>query len=102
MAVDPRTPVVVGVGQTLRRLERAAEATEPLDMMVDALRVAADDSGVGSKLLERTDSIRTIETLSWRYVNPAALIAERMGASPRDLVRSTTGGNSPQMVLNDT
>jgi acetyl-CoA C-acetyltransferase len=102
MALDPRTPVIVGVGQTLRRLHDAAGAGEPVDMMVDALRVAADDSGAGSVLLERADSVRVIEVLSWRYPNPAVLIAERVGASPRQLVKSTTGGNSPQMVLNDT
>ena len=101
MALDPRTPVVVGVGQTLRRLESAAGASEPMEMMVDALRVAADDSGAGAPLLARANSIRVIEILSWRYPNPGALIAERVGASPRELVKSTTGGNSPQMVLND-
>lgn len=101
MALDPRTPVIVGVGQNLRRLETAEGATEPVAMMVDALRLAAEDSGAGAKVLERADSIRTIEALSWRYVNPAALIAEHVGASPREEVRSTTGGNSPQMVLND-
>jgi acetyl-CoA C-acetyltransferase len=101
MPVDPRTPVVVGVGQTLRRLESPAGATEPMAMMVDALRLAADDSGAGGTLLSRADSIRVIEVLSWRYVDPAALIAERVGASPRQRVKSTTGGNSPQQVLND-
>jgi acetyl-CoA C-acetyltransferase len=101
MATDSRTPVVVGVGQTLRRLESPAGAPEPLDMMVDALRVAADDSGAGSRLLEAAQSVRVIEALSWRYVNPALLVAERVGASPRDLVKTSTGGNSPQMVVND-
>src|SRR5687767_2855527 len=101
MALDPRTPVIVGVGQTLRRLESPAGASEPVDMMVEALRVAADDSGAGAALLARADSVRVIEVLSWRYANPALLVAERVGASPRQLVKSTTGGNSPQLVLND-
>ncbi|MEY2566926.1 MAG: acetyl-CoA C-acetyltransferase [Actinomycetota bacterium] len=101
MPVDPRTPVVVGVGQTLRRLESAAGASEPADMVVEALRLAAEDSGAGSALLERADSVRVIEILSWRYPNPAALIAERVAASPREQAKSSTGGNSPQMVLND-
>ena len=101
MPLDPRTPVIVGVGQTLRRLESPAGASEPVEMMVDALRMAADDSGAGAALLARADSVRVIEVLSWRYANPALLVAERVGASPRQLVKSTTGGNSPQMVLND-
>jgi acetyl-CoA C-acetyltransferase len=101
MAIDPRTPVVVGAGQTLRRLESAAGAAEPVDMMVDALRAAADDSGAGNRVLEKADSVRVVEALSWRYANPALLIAERVGASPRQLVKTSTGGNSPQMVVND-
>jgi acetyl-CoA C-acetyltransferase len=101
MALDPRTPVIIGVGQTLRRLDSAVGASEPVDMMAEALRVAADDSGAGAALLERADSVRVIEILSWRYSNPATLVADRVGASPRQLVKSTTGGNSPQMVLND-
>lgn len=93
--------MIVGAGQTLRRPERATDTTEPADMMVDALRLAADDSGAGAKVLQRADSVRVIEILSWRYPNASALVAERVGASPRQLMRSATGGNSPQLVLND-
>jgi len=78
-----------------------AGAPEPVDMMVEALRLAAGDSGAGNHLLEAADSVRVVEILSWRYVNPAQLIAERVGASPRQLVKTSTGGNSPQMAVND-
>ena len=102
MALDPRTPVVVGVAQTLRRPEEPATATAPVDMMADALRLAADDSGVGAALLHRADSVRIAAVLSWRYTDPGALVAARLGISPRQTVVTTTGGNSPQMLLNDT
>lgn len=69
--------------------------------MIDALRAAAEDSGTGDALLRRADSIRVIESMSWRYRNPARLIAERLGASPRELVKTTVGGNSPQSALNE-
>src|SRR5947209_18752574 len=100
MTLDPRTPVVVGVAQTLRRPD-PAEATDPVDMMIEALRLAADDSG-GAGLLERADSVRAAAVLSWRYTDPGAMVAERLGISPRQTVVTTTGGNSPQMLLNDT
>jgi acetyl-CoA C-acetyltransferase len=100
MALDPRTPVVVGVAQTLRRPD-PAEATDPVDMMVEALRLAADDSG-GDGLLEKADSVRVAAVLSWRYTDPGAIVATRLGISPRQTVVTTTGGNSPQMLLNDT
>jgi acetyl-CoA C-acetyltransferase len=102
MALDPRTPVIVGVAQTLRRPEDPAATTPPVDMMADALRLAADDSGAGAGLLDRADSVRAAAVLSWRYSDPAALVAERLGISPRETVVTTTGGNSPQMLLNDT
>jgi acetyl-CoA C-acetyltransferase len=100
MALDPRTPVVVGVAQTLRRPE-PAEATDPVDMMVEALRLAADDSGAPG-VLEKADSVRAAAVLSWRYTDPGAIVATRLGISPKETVVTTTGGNSPQMLLNDT
>ncbi|MBV8160272.1 MAG: acetyl-CoA acetyltransferase, partial [Acidimicrobiia bacterium] len=64
MALDPRTPVIVGVAQTLRRPEDPATATAPVDMMAAALRLAADDSGAGGSLLDRADSLRAVAVLS--------------------------------------
>ena len=104
MPLDPRLPVVVGVGQLVRRPrpEDVPSLAEPADMMVEALRLAAADSGAGDALLQRADSIRIVDLLSWRYANPAALVAERIGASPRETLRTTTGGNTPQALVNDT
>ena len=102
MALDPRTPVIVGVAQSLRRPEDPAATGPPDEMMADVARLAADDSGAGSALLERVDSIRVPSVLSWRYTDPGSLVADRLGISPRDTVVTTAGGNSPQMLLNDT
>ena len=101
MPLDPRTPVIVGAGQMLRKLESAVSASEPVDMMVAAARAAAADSGSGDALLARADSVRTVELLSWRYENAALLLAERLGASPRQTMKAVTGGNSPQALVND-
>ena len=46
MALDPRTPIVVGVGQVTTPPDAgvdAAERPEPLELMTAALRVAAED-----------------------------------------------------------
>ncbi|MBV9040554.1 MAG: acetyl-CoA acetyltransferase [Acidimicrobiia bacterium] len=102
MAIDPRTPVVVGVAQTLRRPEDPATSTSPVDMMADVLRLAADDAGPGSSLLARADSVRIVSMLSWRYSDPGSMVAARLGASPRQTVVTTAGGNSPQALLNNT
>jgi len=104
MPLDPRLPVVVGVGQLKRHPEPAdiPSLAEPVDMMVAALRMAAADSGAGDALLAKADSVRIVELVSWKYANPGALVAERIGASPRQTMRTTTGGNSPQLLVNDT
>ena len=100
--VDPRTPVIVGVGQTLRRPDDPATATEPVAMMVEALERAGADAAAARPLLRAADSVRVPAVLSWRYSDPGRLVAERVGASPRETIVTTTGGNSPQMLVNHT
>lgn len=104
MTIDPRTPVIVGVAQSLRKPAAGdvAAMSEPADMIADALRRAGEDSGTSDRLLAAADSVRIVDFLSWNYANAAALVAERVGASPRETVQTSTGGNSPQMLLNDT
>src|SRR5207244_13601215 len=48
------------------------------------------------------DCGRVPAVLSWRYSDPGRLVAERVGASPRETIVTTTGGNSPQMLVNHT
>jgi acetyl-CoA C-acetyltransferase len=113
MALDPRTPVVVGVGQVTvdpdPDVEPAARP-EPLDLMVRALRAAAEDcDGVaegaaarsGDALISRAESIRVVVPLGWRSLNPALLVAERLGTLPAELMLSAIGGNTPQAMMHD-
>lgn len=100
MRLDPRTPVIVGVAQTLRRVAPTA-ATEPVDLMVEALEGAAADSGAGSALLARADSIAVPRVVSWRYRDAGALVAERLGIGPAETVYCSDGGNTPQRLVND-
>jgi acetyl-CoA C-acetyltransferase len=100
MALDPRTPVLVGVGQWSNRVDRGEPAAEPVDMMAEALRRAAADSGATGDVLAGADAIRVVSVLSRRYRNPARLVAERIGARPRDEALSPIGGNEPQALVN--
>jgi acetyl-CoA C-acetyltransferase len=102
MQPDPRLPVVVGVAQLTRRPQSAATATEPLEMMAEVIAGAAADAGPGQALLDRVQSVRVIDTLAWRYPNPGALLGQRLHMPVRDSVKVATGGNSPQMAVNDT
>jgi acetyl-CoA C-acetyltransferase len=94
--------VIVGAGQVVQR-PGEGEALDPIELTLEALRRAAADSGAGERLLLRADSIRHVATLSWPYRDEAALIAEALGASPRETVRTCAfGGDSPQRLLGDS
>jgi acetyl-CoA C-acetyltransferase len=102
MTLDPRTPVIVGAGQVLSR-DRGEARSEPATLIAEALRSAAADSGAGERLLRRADSVRCVPVLCWHYPDAAALIAEELGASPRETVQSSpVGGDGPQVLINDT
>ncbi|MGH9228476.1 MAG: acetyl-CoA acetyltransferase [Acidimicrobiales bacterium] len=99
MALDPRTPVLVGGGQWTNRVDRGDPAVEPADMMAEALRRAAGDSGAGALALVGADAVRVSRSLSRHYRNPARLVAERLGAAPRDEAVTPIGGNEPQGLV---
>ena len=97
MTIDPRTPVVVGVGQVTQRTADPMTSLEPIDLLADAARIAiADAGGTGLTL----DTIAAVEIMSWRYPDPAAVLGRRLGIEPGTTVVSATGGNSPQMMVN--
>jgi acetyl-CoA C-acetyltransferase len=105
VALDPRTPVLVGVGQVTVRPEANValeDRPEPVALMADALRAAADDagSGAGSRLFAAAQSIRVMLPLSWSYVNPGLLVAQQLGVTPRQHALTVVGGNNPQTVVN--
>jgi acetyl-CoA C-acetyltransferase len=100
MALDPRTPVLVGAGQWSNRVDRGDRPVEPADLMAEALRRAAVDSGAARDPLLGADAIRVVSVFSRRYRNAARLVAERIGASPRDEALSPIGGNEPQVLVN--
>lgn len=98
-SLDPRTPVLVGAGQWSNRVDRGEPAVEPVDMMAEALRRAAADSGASADPLVKADAVRVVSTFSRRYRNAARLVADRIGASPRDEAISPIGGNEPQALV---
>ena len=96
--MNDRTPVLVGIAQVLQRVDEPARAKQPLELMIDAVRLAADDSGAPG-LLDKTSSIRVIKGI-WGYRNPALAIAEGLGSSGVETGVSVLGGNYVQMVFN--
>jgi len=84
-----------------QRVDRGAEPREPVDLMVEALRRAEADAGA-TGVLARADSVRVSRLLSWRYLDPGALVAERVGASVHETIYTVMGGNYVQTLVNMT
>jgi acetyl-CoA C-acetyltransferase len=117
MSLDPRTPVVVGVGQVVVRPDPAtdpSERPEPVALMAGALLDAAEDcdgaapggdAGAGRALLHRAGSLRVVSPLGWHTRNPALQVAGRLGLDqgdePAELMLTAVGGNTPQALMHD-
>ena len=71
---------------------------DPATLMSEAIRLAVADAGLAS--LGHVDSVRVVSLLSWRYGNPALVVAERCGLTTDEHAVSTNGGNSPQSLVN--
>src|SRR5262245_6792565 len=93
VTLAPRTPVLVGSGQYLQREVSLDDALHPTAMMCIAIEQAAADAGLSG--VPAPDAIRVVGLLSWRYGNPAQVVADQLGLSPNELAVSTMGGNSP-------
>lgn len=100
MALDPRTPVLVGVGQVAQRAAGLEDAREPVQLMADAAEAAAADAKLTG--VPQPDSVRAVALLSWRYRDPARFVAERLGLAPTHTAHTAYSGNSPQKLLNLT
>ncbi|GAC1600070.1 MAG: acetyl-CoA acetyltransferase [Acidimicrobiales bacterium] len=99
MAIDPRTPVLVGVGQLTRRATSADDVWTPVQLIAEAARRA--DSDAGGALLAQTDSVQVVDVMVWRPRNPAQALADELGIEPRTTVKSVVGGNGPQQLVNE-
>jgi len=97
-------PVLVGGGQTIDRVgDRAgdpASGREPLALMEEAARRAAEDAGSDGRLLGALDTIAVVNIISWDYGDAPGILAERLGCHPARTIYTTLGGNTPQTLLN--
>ena len=94
--IDPRTPILVGVGQVDHGGD---DAPEPVELLARAADAAVVDTG-SQRIRAALQSVQVVRIVSWRYRNPAALVAQRIGSTPRHTVATTHGGQTPQALVN--
>ncbi|MFN8641320.1 MAG: hypothetical protein U0802_06550 [Candidatus Binatia bacterium] len=88
-SLDPRTPVIVGIGFHLERDDDPSRCAEPYQLMVRAVRAAAADAG-DATLPARLESIAVPQGM-WQYRNPGRLIAAELGCPSAQSVISDLG-----------
>jgi len=94
-----RIPVLVGIAQINQRSDEPGDYVEPLDMMSQAIHLAAEDSG-HTEILKLAEAIYVIKGL-WSYKDPARAIAREIGAEGATTIGTAYGGNMVQSCIND-
>lgn len=97
MTLDGRTPVLIGCGEAILRPGTTTGA-HPVGLMADAVRAATADANLSS--VPRPDAVAVVALLSWRYDNPALVLATELGIEPRATFLTAHGGNAPQSLVN--
>lgn len=98
MAVDPRLPVLVGVGFASQRVDDPTRGTHVLELMARAARAAGDDTGAPGILaaVERM----LVPRGTWSHRAPGRYVASRIGADRAHPVRAELGVPQ-QSLIND-
>jgi acetyl-CoA C-acetyltransferase len=113
LSLDPRTPVVVGVGQASERLGTPGyQGRSPVDLAADAARAALADSGADpaavAAAIDTVAGIRQFENSFPRARAPLGRsdnyprsVAGRIAATPARAVLEVSGGQAPQHLVNE-
>ena len=92
--IDDRTPVMVGAAQWCGdRHPDPSKLASPIGVLEDVARRAAEDAGAPD-LLRDLDAVLVTALHAWGDTDPVTTLANRLGASPRKVVLTDTGGET--------
>ncbi|WP_258081036.1 acetyl-CoA acetyltransferase [Nocardia nova] len=112
-ALDPRTPVLVGVGQSSERLgDPQYRGRSAVDLAADAARAALADTAADvvavSAAIDTVAGVRQFEISTpgaraplGKSDNYPRSVAGRVGAAPRRAILEVSGGQSPQHLITE-
>jgi acetyl-CoA C-acetyltransferase len=113
MSADPRTPVLIGVGQVVNRWDGAdaAQAPTPASLRLAAAQAALADTGAAERVAGVLDVVAVVrtnvdsvagQTLPFpSESNPPGALAADLGLSVRRAIYSGVGGHYPQALVNE-
>ncbi|SBS79090.1 Enoyl-CoA hydratase/carnithine racemase [uncultured Mycobacterium sp.] len=111
--IDPRTPVIIGVGQAAERVDQPDyQGLSPIDLAVRAALAAAADTGKPDRsIIALIDTVAATRQFEDSLPGaPAPLgkstkfplsVAHRLGVRPRRAVLEVAGGQSPQHLVTE-
>ncbi|TPE60053.1 acetyl-CoA acetyltransferase [Sandaracinobacter neustonicus] len=107
MSIDPRTPVLVGIAQSVDRTSEPGQGLSPQEMMAAVSRAAIADAG-GQGIAGAIDCVTVVRLFQdsgfgapfGKQNNLPWAVASRIGATPKRSLYGPVGGNSPQMLVN--
>ncbi|MEB3980260.1 acetyl-CoA acetyltransferase [Mycobacterium sp. 663a-19] len=112
MTLDPRTPVVVGVGQAAERIDDAYyRAMSGVELATAAVRAALDDCGADvAKVAATIDTVAGVrqfeisgpaQPVLGKSNNYPRSVANRIGADPARAILEVVGGQGPQHLITE-
>jgi acetyl-CoA C-acetyltransferase len=110
--VDPRTPVLVGVGQFTERIDDADyRGMSAVDLATEAARAALADTGANAaNVAKAVDTVFGLRQFEISGPMPAAFgksnnyprsVMNRLGGDPARVVLEPVGGQSPQKLVTE-
>ena len=111
MNIAPSTPVIIGVGQSVDRIDSSSyKAWSAPDLAAAASAAAISDSQATGDILRGIEMIATTRTFEDSRPQPAFFgkssnfprsITKRLGINPPHAVWGKAGGNTPQDLVNE-
>src|SRR5947199_7960182 len=111
MVVDPRTPVIVGVGQSAENIgDSSYRGMSAVELATAAAQAALSDTGVDTAVARAIDTVAGIRQFEISGRTPAPLgksnnyprsVARRIGADPGRAILEPIGGQGPQHLVTE-
>lgn len=105
MITNPKTPVIIGVGDAKNKSTKVEDAIEPMQLMLHAIHCALEDSttehSIAEELKSSIDSVSVVATWTWPYADLPGLLTEKLGIQPRHRIYSEQGGNQPIKLVDE-
>ena len=105
MVLDAHTPIIIGVGDVKNKSSKIDDAIEPMQLMLQAITRALEDSTPSrpqaEELRSNIDSVSVVASWTWPYADLPGLLAEKLGVQPRYKIYSKHGGHQPVKLVDE-